>query len=122
VLITDWNPGAVRINDLGDGVEPAFGTAAPWTFDELYSPNSPHTRSSGALAVRIVAANSLAVAHRQIRAFTICAYVSEVPGDGQYQRCATSTTTLCPPSALFSTNARIGSLARTPSPIVVCPS
>ncbi|UMG93562.1 DUF2510 domain-containing protein [Nocardioides sp. TF02-7] len=39
-----------------------------------------------------------------------------------YQRCATSTTTRWPPSSPGSRNTRIGNRARTPSPMMVCPS
>ena len=62
---------------------------------------------------------------RQNRASPSARYgmsVKRRAGADQYQRCATSTTTLCPPPGSFRTNARMGSLARTPSPIVVCPS
>ena len=39
-----------------------------------------------------------------------------------YQRCATSITNLDPAPGPCSTNTRNGNLARTPSPMVDCPS
>ncbi len=42
--------------------------------------------------------------------------------DDSYQRCATSITNLDPAPGPCSTNTRNGNLARTPSPMVDCPS